>query len=100
MGELFWQNYELKRAEKKIHAKLIFNPSLKEYGKALNSKFTAIRYFNQSFEPLTETHIQDNRVAIIVWTEEPFLFLIESKNVAESYKRFFEDMWKQAIRNI
>jgi sugar-specific transcriptional regulator TrmB len=96
MGELFWQNYEVKRAEQKIHAKLIFNPSLKEYGKTLNSKFTEIRYFNQKFEPLTETHIQDNKVAIIVWTDEPFLFLIESKEVANSYKKFFEDMWKQA----
>ncbi len=96
MGELFWANYEIKRAKRKIHAKLIFNPSLKEYGKTLNSKFTEIRYFNQVFEPLTETHIQDNNVAIMVWTEEPFLFLIKSKEVADSYRDFFEDMWKQA----
>jgi hypothetical protein len=32
----------------------------------------------------------------MVWTEEPFLFLIQSKEVADSYKKFFEEMWKQA----
>ncbi|HIJ14282.1 TPA: TrmB family transcriptional regulator [Candidatus Woesearchaeota archaeon] len=96
MGELFWQNYETKRAKQKIHAKLIFNPSLREYGKTLNKKTTEIRYFNQAFEPLTETQIQGNNVAIMVWTDEPFLFLIKSKEVANSYRKFFENMWKQA----
>jgi|SRR3989344_284674 len=96
MGEVYWQNYEIKRAEKKIRAKLIFNSSLKGYGKTLNTKFTEIRYFEQRFEPLTQTHIQDDKVVITVWTEEPFLFLIESKEVASNYKRFFEEMWKQA----
>jgi sugar-specific transcriptional regulator TrmB len=96
MGELFWANYETKRAKQNIHAKLIFNPSLREYGKTLAPKITKIKYFNQSFEPLTETQIQDDKVAIMVWTEEPFLFLIQSKEVADSYRDFFEEMWKQA----
>lgn len=96
MGELFWQNYETKRAKQKIHAKLIFNPSLREYGKTLAPNVTQIKYFTQAFEPLTETQIQDDKVAIMVWTEEPFLFLIKSKEVADSYRDFFEGMWKQA----
>jgi len=96
MGEFFWANYELKRAKIKLKAKMIFNPSIKEYGKTLKTKYTKIKYFDKDFEPLTETHIQGNRVAIMVWTEEPFLFLIEDKNVAESYKKFFQDMWKTA----
>lgn len=96
MGELFWTSYETKRAKNKINARLIFNPSLRDYGKTLNKKVSEIRYFHQSFEPLTETHIQDDKVAIMVWTDEPFLFLIKSKEVANSYRKFFENMWKQA----
>ncbi len=96
MGELFWQNYDAKRRERKILARLIFNPSLKEYGSTIKNSFTDIRYFDQYFEPMTETHVQDDKVAIIVWSEEPVLFLIQDKFVTDSYLRFFEEMWKKA----
>ena len=98
MGELFWQNYNLKRNEKKISVRMVFNQSIKEYGNSIKNKFTKIRYFDGNLEPLTETHIQKDKVAIIVWTEEPILFLIEDKFVAESYLRFFEEMWRNAKR--
>lgn len=96
MGETFWINYNLKRVDKKIMARLIFNPSIKEYGETIKNKFTEVKYFERDFEPMTETHIQGDEVGIIVWTDEPMLFLIKDKNMAESYKSFFETMWKQA----
>ncbi len=37
-----------------------------------------------------------NKVATIVWRETPTAFVIKSKQVADSYKKFFEDMWKIA----
>lgn len=96
MGDVFWHNLEAKRHAKKMNAKMIFNPSLRTWGKIIRSKFTEIRYFKGDFEPLTETHIQEDFVAIIVWVAEPIVFLIKDKRVAGSYLRFFEDMWKQA----
>ena len=45
---------------------------------------------------MTETNIQGDRVAITVWSEEPLLFLINDKFVAESYKKFFEAMWRNS----
>jgi len=96
MGELFWQNYNLKRSKKKIQARMIFNPSLRDYGKSITDKYTQIRYFERDLEPMTETHIQDDVLGILVWAKEPILFLIKDKLVAESYKKFFDKMWKQA----
>jgi len=96
MGETFWFNLNTKLKKQKIKGRLIFNPSIKEYGTKIKTKFLQIKYFEKDFEPLTETNIQQNRVAIIVWNEEPILFLIEDKNVAESYQKFFEKMWKTA----
>ena len=96
MGEIFWYNYDVKRAEKKIKARLIFNYSIKYHGEKIKNKFTEVRYFNKEFEPNTETHVQDDKVGIIVWSDEPVLFLIQDKSVAESYKKYFENMWKQA----
>jgi sugar-specific transcriptional regulator TrmB len=96
MGEHFWLNFETKGASKNIKARLLFNESIKSYGQKLPKKSFDIRYFDKDFEPLTETNIQEDRVAVIVWTEEPLLFLIQDEHVADSYKTYFEDMWKKA----
>lgn len=96
MGETFWFNYNLKRAKGKIKIRMIFNSSIREYGERLKNRFTEIRYFSRDFEPLTETHVQGDKVAIIVWTEQPILFLIQDKFAAQSYGQFFEKMWKEA----
>lgn len=96
MGELFWENYNLKRTHNKIIVKMIFNPSIRYHGKKLINKFTKIKYFERDFEPLTETLIQGDEVSITVWTKEPILFLIQDKEVAVSYKKFFDKMWKLA----
>ncbi len=98
MGELFWKNYNLKREKKKMRARMIFNPSIRNYGEGIKDKLTEIRYFERDFEPLSETHVQDDIVAIVVWTKEPVLFLIKDRNVASSYLKFFDKMWKQARR--
>jgi len=95
MGETFWKNYNLKRTEKKIKVKMIFNPSIKKYGEKIKNRYTEIKYFNQDFEPMTETHIQGDKVGILVWSEEPILFFIKDKHVANSYLKFFESMWKE-----
>ncbi len=96
MGETFWKNHNLKRIEKKIKVRMIFNPSIRSYGKTIKNKVTLVKYFDKDFEPLTETHIQGDTVGVIVWTNEPVLFLIKDSNVAKSYLNFFEDMWKRA----
>lgn len=96
MGEIFWRNLQAKRKAKNIHAKLIFNPSIKDYGDTIKNSLTEVRYFERDFEPMSETHIQGDDVGIIVWTKEPILFLIKDKLVAQSYRKFFEKMWKEA----
>jgi sugar-specific transcriptional regulator TrmB len=96
MGEVFWRNLQVRRKEKNIHAKLIFNPSIKDYGETIKNNLTEVRYFERDFEPMTETHIQGEEVGVIVWTKEPILFLIKDKLVAQSYAKFFEKMWKMA----
>ncbi len=100
MNEIFWTNFNAKRKDKKIKARLLFNESLREYGESIKDKLTEIKYFSKDFEPLTETNIQEDKVAIIVWTEEPILFLIRDSYVAASYKNYFEKMWKLAKRKL
>lgn len=96
MGENFWENFQVKRIDKKIKARMIFNFSLRSFGDALRNKYTDVRYFEGNFEPLTQTDVHENKIAIIVWTETPVLFIIEDKDVAASYRSYFEKMWKKA----
>lgn len=96
LGDFFWENFHRKRVKKKIQAKLLFHSSLQWWANTLNRKFrfTKVRTTTTEFEELTETIICGNRVAIIIYLEKPFGFLIEEPRAAASYKRFFVLMWK------
>ncbi len=98
LGDFFWENFHKRRISKKIKAKLIFHHSLKWWGDTLNKKYsmTEVRFTNQDFEELTETIICGGQIAIIIYFEKPFGFLIDEQLVARSYTKFFEFLWKSA----
>ncbi len=90
--------YELPHAAKKtgalnIKGKIITSKKLK--GKA----FTQLPNFEMKYvEEITpsSTTIFANKVAIAVFEEKPFVILIESRSVAQSYRNYFNYLWKQA----
>jgi hypothetical protein len=96
MGEAFWKNFNSKRLMKKLRARLIFNESLRKHGDSIKDEITQVRYFRAGFEPLTETHIQNGKVAIIVWREAPVVFVLEDRCTYESYKEYFAMLWGKA----
>jgi hypothetical protein len=96
MGRDFWMNHNVKRKSRKVKVRMIFNSSIRYHGEDSKNKYTEVRYFDKDFEPLTEIHVQKDIVAIIVWTKEPLIFKINSKIVAESYREYFNGMWKVA----
>ena len=98
MGESFWSAYNRKLARRRLRIRLLFNRSLRAYGKRIADSRIEIRYFDGDFEPLTETIVNDHRVAIIVWTSEPFVFSLRSPAAAQSYKLFAADLWRRAKR--
>jgi len=59
------------------------------------SKTTTVRYFPKtSKETVITTNIYDDKVAIILWTDVPEAIIIENKAAAESYRDYFEILWK------
>lgn len=94
LGDFFWEAFHKKRIEKKIKAKLIFHSSLQWWAKKLNKfPLTVVRTTPKDFEELTETIICGKRVAIIIYLDQPFGFLIEEPLAANSYKKFFKLIW-------
>ncbi|MEK6938141.1 MAG: helix-turn-helix domain-containing protein [Nanoarchaeota archaeon] len=97
MGENWWTSLHTRRIAHKLPARQIFDETIRKFGQELNKRpLSQVRFLPQQFEQLTETIIVGNKVGIIVFTENPYGFLIEDKIVAESYRKQFELMWKMA----
>ena len=92
---LFLRNYHLKRSEKGIHVKgLAISPARKQMAWIYKLPHTQVRYLSE-FTP-TGVIIYKNKVIQLDWKHIPTAFVIESQSVADSYRRFFEQKWKQA----
>jgi len=94
LPDFFIQKYLNERKKEKIHAKQLFTDF---YG-VLKSPFSENRKLPKEFASPTTTAVYGNKVAIFLWFEIPKVILIENKDLAKSYEKHFELMWKQAKR--
>ncbi len=83
------------RVKAGIKFKVIFDKSSFAQEKK-NLSLTEVRFISKSFEDLTFTEIYGNKVAIFIYSESPSVILIESEEVAKSYKRYFDILWETA----
>ncbi len=92
--DYYCQNLHLKQKEKKIKAKMIFHKSLRKWKKLIPKDIIDLKFFDEKFEPLTETTIYGTKVAFVVWTENPVITIINNEHVVKSYKQLFNLLWK------
>jgi len=94
----FIANMNLKSAQKKQKLKVIMDISLKEtLGKdRAKEKFTEVKYMPKGYISPAAIDIFEDYVYIFVWEEKPFIFMIKNKKLAESFKYYFEFLWKIA----
>jgi len=95
-SEYFFNEYDTKRRTLKIKVRLLGHITQKQFLKEItkNDKNITARFL--SYKLPTGVIIFGNKVATLVWKEVPTAFVIQSKQVAEAYEQFFEDMWKLA----
>ena len=97
MGFDWWLNLHNQRVHNKLPSRQVFDETVREGGNEISKKnLTKIRYVDKEFAQFQETVIVGDFVAIAVFSESPYAFLIEDKNVAESYRKHFELLWKNA----
>jgi sugar-specific transcriptional regulator TrmB len=98
MGFTWWLNLHNKRIANKLPSRQIFDSAVKEVGgkEIASKKLTNVRYLPKEFAQFQETIIVGNKVAITVFGENPYAFLIEDEKVAQGYKKYFEELWKIA----
>ncbi|HLC54500.1 MAG TPA: helix-turn-helix domain-containing protein [Candidatus Nanoarchaeia archaeon] len=96
IGDYYWQNLHLKQREHQIKAKAIFHKSLRNWKDKIDPNIISLRFFDEKFEPLTETTIYGSKVAFVIWLDIPVVTIINNSHLAESYGQVFNMLWKIA----
>ena len=87
-----YPKWDKERIKQKIKMRIVANIKIKPTTIAL----TTIKYVPSEFNSSVSTYIFDEKVALIMWVDNPLAVLIEHKPVYESYKNYFEYLWKTA----
>ena len=92
LPDFFIQKYLNERKRGKIKARQLFTDF---YG-VLKSPLSENRKLSKEFASPTTTAVYGDNIAIFLWFEVPKVILIQNKDLARSYEKHFELMWKQA----
>ena len=95
---LFLSNMNLKSNQKKQKLRIILDSSVKEtLGKDREKeKNTEVRYMPKGYVSPAAMDIFEDYVYMFLWGEKPFVFMIKNKAIAESFKVYFNFLWKVA----
>lgn len=87
---IFSKQFMKKLEENNIHERVLFSKK----GKLAKSKNSKFRFISENYFSPAATLIYSNKVGIILFSYPYLTILIESKEVADSYKSYFEMLWK------
>ncbi len=92
----YFPHYDRERQKKNIPVRMIFNNDVKK--KNLKIPLAQIKYLPEKLSTPSATNIYDDTVNIIVWGENPLAIVIKNKNIADSYRVYFQLLWQSAKR--
>jgi sugar-specific transcriptional regulator TrmB len=89
--------FHKQRVKKGIKIDFIFpKRSIKRGEQLKEMPHTNVRMLDEEFASLTGIQIYNEFVSIILWSKNPIAILIRSKEIADSYKQYFDYLWKNA----
>ena len=86
----FAVQFDRLKKENKIKTQLIIRKDRKE----LDKKTSEHRYLPNIKESPAVTNIYGDKIAILIWTDEPEGIIIENEAAAKAYKSYFDVLWK------
>ena len=93
----FIQKQDLIRKNLGIQVRVIANEKIKKFISEDNYKLVKIRFTKQNVP--VGTIVSENQIALMTWKEEPTIVVINSKDIATAYEKFFDDLWEQSKKN-
>ena len=94
----YFPHYDKRRVEKKIRARIIFDESARKEKYLGKVPLSEIRFLPKKYNNPIAINIYGDKVAIVMWTDEPAAILIRNREVADGYRKYFDLMWSIAKR--
>lgn len=89
--------FHTKRVGKKIVDRLILNERETNRANYLaKMPYTEVRLMKKEFDSPVALNIYSNKVGMLIFSGNPIAILIEDKNVADSFRNYFELLWEMA----
>ncbi|HLC75187.1 MAG TPA: helix-turn-helix domain-containing protein [Candidatus Nanoarchaeia archaeon] len=96
-ADIFFQQYYVKKRKKGFGTKIIFNESVRN-NKVRTGLFlekpNEMRFLHE--ETFTEINLYKSTVMIIMMLKKPIIIRLHSKEAADSFKKYFDTLWKLA----
>ena len=89
----YYDIYNDRLIRNKVNIKILFSKKFKDQKLP---KVYKVRYLPVEYSFPSSTTVYENKVLIVMWTDSPMAILIKGKEVAESYRHYFEMLWKNA----
>lgn len=89
----FFENYEKERVKRGISQKFLCSKEFKE--ELLKGRpLTEYKYLPEKLDSKTVVYIYADKVVNVIWSENPVAIMIRSRDIAESYRNYFQLLWK------
>lgn len=92
----FIQNMNLKAIDKRQRLKILLDKENKQSRDRKKEPYTEIRYMPKGYISPAAIDIFEDYTYIFLWEEKPYVFMIKNKQIAESFKSYFEFLWRIA----
>lgn len=96
MFPFYQKHWNDQRAKLKINVKMIYNEKVKSGKKQEDLKLLDMKFLPETYDFPSMVMIYADKVVTVVWLEEPFAFMIKSKEAVKSNMNFFDLLWKIA----
>jgi HTH-type transcriptional regulator, sugar sensing transcriptional regulator len=96
MFPFYQKHWNDERAKLGIKVKMIYNEKVRKNKKAEHLKLLEMKFLPETYDFPSMVMVYADRVITVVWLEEPFGFMIKSKEAVKSNMNFFDILWKIA----
>lgn len=93
--EAWFLDFHSKREKRKVKMKILYNANVRVYGEIRKRwKYTQVKYLPNKLISPTWIDIFPEAILLVVILKQPLAFVVRDKELAKSFKAYFELMWK------
>ncbi len=94
--QYYFMHYDKKRKSARIPIKMIFPENSRGAKMLKDVPLSEVKFLPEKYITPVGINVYGDKVATIVWADEPLAILINNKRIAEAYKKYFGFMWERA----